>query len=89
MSFYYNHISGQKNVSQEAIKEKAVVQFLGPPTNCSDLGKLGYTLNGYYLVKGSSKMSIVYCMFLQAQGLAMMSKQGNKVNPKFTLEQRL
>jgi len=25
--------------------------FYGPPTNCSDLARLGYTLNGYYLVK--------------------------------------
>jgi len=25
--------------------------FYGPPTNCSDLTRLGYTLNGFYLVK--------------------------------------
>lgn len=26
-------------------------RFYGPPTNCSDLSRLGYTLNGYYQVK--------------------------------------
>jgi len=26
-------------------------RFYEPPTNCSDLTRLGYTFNGYYLVK--------------------------------------
>jgi len=42
--------------------------FYGPPTSCSDLGKIGYTLNGYYLVKrkdnsNSSKIATVFCSF--------------------------
>jgi len=45
--------------------------FYGPPTNCYELGKLGYTLNGYYLVKGNfflsntGKVVVVYCNFKQ------------------------
>lgn len=31
--------------------DKAISKFYGPPTNCSDLSRLGYTLNGFYLVK--------------------------------------
>jgi len=29
-------------------------RFYGPPTNCSDLTRLGYTLNGFYLIKAAS-----------------------------------
>ena len=51
--------------------------FYGPPTNCSELQQLGYTLNGYYLVKGqasnslstniieNNKIGVVYCQFKQ------------------------
>lgn len=30
--------------------ETPIKQFYGPPTGCFDLSRLGYTLNGYYLV---------------------------------------
>jgi len=50
-------------------------RFYGPPTGCRDLVALGYTLNGYYLVKGVKKnnsnkteMQTVYCQFKQPQG---------------------
>ncbi len=33
-------------------------KFYGPPTNCSDLSQLGYTLNGFYLVKAPESKSI-------------------------------
>lgn len=64
-------------------KENAVAQFFGPPTNCSEIGMLGYTLNGYYLVKSTdstnkNKIIVVYCTFRQAQGFTMVGKQGNK-----------
>jgi len=45
--------------------------FYGPPTNCSDLGKLGYTLNGYYLVNGAkiqNQIEVVLCRFQLAPG---------------------
>jgi len=55
-------------------------KFYGPPTNCSDLSRLGYTLNGYYLVRNSytdtmtnnhfnstyiNNVDTVYCAFKQ------------------------
>ena len=46
--------------------------FYGPPTNCSDLSKLGYTLNGFYLIKSplitnesTTNIESVYCTFRQ------------------------
>ena len=46
--------------------------FCGPPKNCSDLTKLGYTLNGFYLVESPiitneslTKIETVYCSFRQ------------------------
>jgi len=44
------------------------------PANCSDLSILGYTLNGFYLVKSDSnasttiKLETVYCAFKQIEG---------------------
>jgi len=43
-----------------------VQRYYGPPNNCSDLGKLGYTLNGYYLanaVKNTSQIEMLLCRF--------------------------
>lgn len=39
------------------------------PSSCHDLSKLGYTLNGIYLVKGenSPKVDIVFCNFQPAK----------------------
>lgn len=56
----------------------AVRRFYGPPINCSELSELGYTLNGFYLVKsksennsiisnkdgsGQMQVEVVYCTF--------------------------
>lgn len=49
------------------------MQFYGPAANCDELGKLGYTLNGYYLVKKMQQemqnhegvIGVVYCLFQQ------------------------
>ena len=64
-------------------RENAVAQFFGPPANCSEVEMLGYTLNGYYLVKSNdptnkNKITIVYCAFRQAQ--SMMSQQGKEIH---------
>jgi len=50
----------------------------GQPTNCSDLSILGYTLNGFYLVKSNEssteqsnidiKLETVFCAFKQPDG---------------------
>ncbi len=54
---------------------KPVRKFYGPPTNCSDLQQLGYTLNGFYLVNKTEANSLgggtsyqietVFCAFKQ------------------------
>ena len=53
--------------------------FYGPASNCEELGRLGYTLNGYYLVKGkdesnSNSVEAVLCQFK----LPMEFKGGKK-----------
>lgn len=52
-----------------------IKRFYGPPTNCSDLTKLGYTLNGFYVVRpinyGSNieaKLETIFCAFKQPEG---------------------
>jgi len=52
------------------IEENKVVmeRFYGPPKSCTELGKLGYTLNGYYLVNGTASshhIEISLCKFQQ------------------------
>ena len=44
-----------------------VKRFYSLPSNCSDLGRLGYTLNGFYLVNGTNNrnIEIVLCRFQQ------------------------
>ncbi len=50
-----------------------IPRFYGPPTNCTELSQLGYTLNGYYLVKNFNdsdqnaavNLDTVYCAFKQ------------------------
>ena len=47
-------------------KEQINLQFYGPATNCGELEKLGFTLNGYYLVKAneeSNPIEVVFCRF--------------------------
>jgi hypothetical protein len=33
------------------------------PTSCADLEKMGHKLSGFFSVKGSKKMEMVYCNF--------------------------
>ena len=47
------------------------------PTNCNDIGKLGYTLNGFYIVNGSDtveRFEVVFCQFKLPPGEAYDSK---------------
>lgn len=47
-------------------------RFYGPPTNCSELMMLGYTLNGYYLIRNNSdvgSIGIAYCQFYPQQSI--------------------
>ena len=75
------------NKPEDENSNQANRKFYGPPTNCSDLGKLGHNLNGYYLVKSSdpsqkNKMMTVYCAFRQAQEVLGKLGKGklNKLN---------
>ncbi len=79
----YFLISGEKEGKIEN-KKHANTRFYGPASNCNELGKLGYTLNGYYLVKGngesiSNSVEAVLCQFNLP--MAMESKRGkNETN---------
>ena len=51
-----------------------IVQFFGPATNCEELLRIGYTRNGFYLVKGgatskNSHVEIVDCVFKHPNGV--------------------
>jgi len=48
--------------------EKEGMRFYGPATSCEELLKIGYTRNGFYLVKGAnatsnSHVEMVDCQF--------------------------
>ena len=58
--------------------------FYGPATSCKELGILGYTLNGFYLVKGKeqtniNKIEIISCEFELVSGL----KEGKYITKKY------
>jgi len=64
----------------------AVRRFYGPPTNCSELSELGYTLNGFYLVKAPEnnvtaikdndkiQVEVISCAFKHPEGIYNRSK---------------
>ena len=59
----------EKNVTR-ASQEK----FYGPASSCLEISKLGYTLNGYYLVKGKNQtkndqVEVLGCRFNHPNGL--------------------
>ena len=63
MWFLFSKETGDK---KEKEKSSAGTRFYGPASNCKELGKLGYTLNGYYLVNGSktsNQIVITFCRF--------------------------
>lgn len=84
--FHSSGISGkEKNETEEQVTVK---RFYGPPCNCSELGKLGYTLNGYYLIntsKNRSEIGIVFCRFLLPPGEnESITAKMSQINNKFT-----
>ena len=68
----------RKDKKDETEDDPKVNEFYGPPTSCEELSKLGYTLNGYYLVNSKpannaiksseTKIETVYCAFKQPDG---------------------
>lgn len=60
-----------KKDSEHDEEQIVVERFYGPPTSCNELGKLGYTLNGYYLVNGVNskrQIEIILCQFKSPHG---------------------
>ncbi len=54
-------------------------RFYGPATSCEELLKIGYTRNGFYLIKGNATsnnnhVEIVDCLFKRPNGI----KEGEK-----------
>ncbi len=60
--FSLNSRKDSENIEEQTTFER----FYGPPTSCNELRKLGYTLNGFYLVNGVNdrhQIEIIYCQF--------------------------
>lgn len=64
----------QKFEEDNKDQENQPIKFYGPATSCIELGMLGHTLNGYYIVKSnreqsiSNKIQMVYCRFKTPEG---------------------
>ena len=67
--------------------DEPVRRFYGPPTNCSELSQLGYTLNGFYLVKTAEnnhginmkdgdeiRVKVISCTFKYPKGIYTSSR---------------
>ena len=64
-------------------------RFYGPETGCNDLGRLGFTLNGYYLVHGrenqssngnkNNQIEVAECRFVQKSKLENKSKRKKNI----------
>ena len=70
---YFNSGKPKNNTDEHEVETR----FYGPATSCEELGKLGYTLNGLYLVdcedkSQKGKIEVIECRFKQPQG----SKEG-------------
>jgi len=63
------------------------MRFYGPATSCEELLKIGYTRNGFYLVKGNatsnnnSQVEIVDCLFKNPNG----AKEGKKLKSNYIM----
>jgi len=60
----------KNDTGNQDVKDK---RFYGPASNCFDISKFGYTLNGYYLVKGKNQtkndqVEVLGCRFNHPNG---------------------
>ena len=77
ITLFHLTFSGKENDPIDDDKIKNIDQkFYGPATSCDELGILGYTLNGFYIVKAKAQTTssrfqfeIVYCQFYHPLGL--------------------
>ena len=84
MTFIYCIICSEKE--QNSVVNYEEEEFVGPPTSCETLAKLGHTLNGFYLIKGNdrkskgdqiNKIQTVFCQFKQRQILEEKPQQSS------------
>ena len=73
----YNYYRGKEKNETE---KEDVNRFYGPAKSCEELLKIGYTRNGFYLVKGINATSnkhveVVDCLFTNANGVKEGMKQ--------------
>ena len=84
----YDGVFKSKNLSESITKSPG--RFYGPPTGCSDLSLLGYTLNGFYQVKSEgsaniiginndTKLDTVFCAFKQPEVNKNLSLIENRI----------
>jgi len=74
--YNYNYYRGKEK--NQTAKED-IKRFYGPAKSCEELLKIGYTRNGFYLVKGknatsNSHVEMVDCLFRNPNGV----KEGRK-----------
>lgn len=51
-----------------------------PPRSCMDLRKTGHVLNGYYPIKRTQKITLVFCNFdLDDNNVSLSSSKGGKI----------
>ncbi len=62
-----NFSNDDEDETPETTKIITDTRFYGPANSCVEIAKLGYTLNGYYLVKGNtttnSQIQVLGCKF--------------------------
>ncbi len=71
------HNSNEDEDETPKTKNITDTRFYGPANSCAEIAKLGYTLNGYYLVKGNTtkndRILVLGCKFKHVDG----SREGN------------
>ncbi len=70
----FNYYSKLKNLNLTARTSEIVDTRTGEivdigqmPTSCADLERMGQRINGFFSVKGSKKMEMIYCNFFANQ----------------------
>jgi len=59
--FYFSDEKGEKRTAEQNVQH-----LYNNPSNCNDIGMLGHTLNGYYLVnstESAGRFGVSFCQF--------------------------
>ena len=86
-TFIYFLSEKDENRTNDDSKNATNARFYGPATTCKELLKIGYTRNGFYLVKGndtsnSGHVEVVDCLFKNPNGVKESIKilKNNRIN---------